>query len=59
MATFLVSVPFSLTVTIDAASADEIDEEMVEKALLDEYGKYAEIDIRDAGADLFEVLDEA
>lgn len=53
---FLVSVPFSLHVHVQAESAGEITEEMVDDALMEEHGKYAEVDVRHGGGD-FEVLD--
>lgn len=55
MARFLVSVPFSLHVEVEAEREDAITEEMVEDALFEEHGKYAQIDVRNGGGN-WEVL---
>lgn len=57
MPRYLVSVPFTLHVTVKADSADAITDKMVDDALLDQHGKYAEVDVRYGGGD-FEVIDE-
>lgn len=56
MPKFLVSVPFSLHVNVEPDDADSITEGMVEEALMEQYGKYAEIDVRNGGGN-HEVLD--
>jgi hypothetical protein len=58
MPAYLVSVPLSVHVRVSAPSADEVTDEMVEAAALAEHGKYVTVDMRDAGYDRFEVLDE-
>lgn len=57
MPEYLVSVPFSIHVTVEADNADAVTEEMVDEALFDQHGKYAQIDVRHGGGD-FEILDE-
>lgn len=56
MPRFTVSVPFSLLVNVEAESSDSISDEMVEDALMAEYGKYAQVDIRHGGG-FWDVID--
>jgi len=53
---YLVSVPFALHVVVETEDPDSITEDQVMDALLDQHGKYAEVDVRNAGE--FEVLGE-
>lgn len=53
---FLVSVPYSLHIWVEAAG-DEPTQEEVNEAMMEEHGKYATIDIRHGG-DEFDILEE-
>jgi len=55
MPQFLVSVPYSLIVTVEADTADDITDDMVDEALVDQHGEYANVRIGDGGD--FIVLD--
>jgi hypothetical protein len=57
MPKFLISVPFSLHVSIVAENADDINDAMVEDYLIDQHGKYAQIDVRHGGGN-WEIIDE-
>lgn len=46
MPEFLVSVPFTVAVWVEAESAEDIDEDLVYDALLDSCGKYPSVDGR-------------
>ena len=58
MKRFLVSVPGWVFVHIEAPASDKITEENVNEALLEEFGKFIELDIRTLGTDEFEIVDE-
>lgn len=54
---WLISVPFSVHVTVEAENLTDITEDMVDNAMLEQHGKYATVDIRHGGD--FEILGEA
>lgn len=54
---FLVSVPASIHTWVEAEAEEDITEDMVADALIAEYGKYPQLDVRTMGVDVFDVLD--
>lgn len=52
---FLVTVPFSIHVNVEAENEEDITEDAVFEAILQQHGKYPEVDARDMGR--FEVID--
>jgi hypothetical protein len=53
---FLVSVPFTLAVWVEAESEDQVDEDLVYDAIIETSGKYPMMDARSFGE--FEILEE-
>lgn len=54
MKRYLVSVPFTVNVVVETDDPDAITESQVMDAILEQHGKYPQVDVRDAGE--FQIL---
>lgn len=50
MTTYFINIPTFVMVTVVAEAEDDITEEMVETAVLDQHGKYVNLSVKDCVA---------